>query len=263
MVKFPKELKPIFVDNKNLIRLGSIDDGGYVVPIESVKSSDNLISFGVSDNWDFEKDFFKKSSAKVFAYDYSINNDFWLSKFKKDLIKFLQLKIFKPKKLYKMFQYIDFLLFFKINRKNRFFLKQIGKGKDCLDLIKIIEHNFINNNKIFLKVDIEGFEYEILDDIIFHKDKFEGVIIEFHEITKNLNKIIEFINKINSNLDLVHIHANNYSVKELDKFPEVIELIFSKKMINTIDRINDKEYPLKDLDFPNSKRSPDIKISFN
>ena len=115
MVKFPRELKPIFIDNKDLIRLGSIDDGGYVVPIENVKSSDTLISFGISDNWDFEKDFFKRSSANIFAYDYSINNNFWLMRFKKDLIKFFQLKIFKPKKLYKMFQYIDFLIFFKIN----------------------------------------------------------------------------------------------------------------------------------------------------
>ena len=263
MVEFSQKLKPIFIDNSELFRLGSIDDGGYVVPKETVRSSNLLISMGISDNWDFEKDFAKNSTAKILAFDYSLNKDFWRSKFKKDLIKFLQLKIFKPRKLYKMFQYIDFLLFFKINKKNRFFLKKIGKGKDCLDLIKIIQHNFTNNNKLFLKVDIEGFEYEILDDIILHRDKFQGVIIEFHEITKNLNKIVEFINKINSNLHLVHIHANNYSVKELDKFPEVIELTFSKKITNTIDKLNDKEYPLKDLDFPNSKRSPDIKISFN
>ena len=56
-------LKPIFVDDKDLIRLGSIDDGGYVVPIETIKSSTALISFGISDNWDFEKDFLRKSSA--------------------------------------------------------------------------------------------------------------------------------------------------------------------------------------------------------
>ena len=263
MVKFPKEFKPVFVDNKDLIRLGSIDDGGYVVPFESVKSSDTLISFGISDNWDFEKDFFKRSSAKIFAYDYSINRNFWLSKFKKDLIKFLQLKIFKLKKLYKMFQYVDFLFFFRINKKNRFYLKKIGKGKNCISLTEIIQNYFINNDKLFLKVDIEGFEYEILEDIIFYKDKFQGIVIEFHNITKNLDKIIEFIDKINSSLYLVHIHANNYSVKEIGEFPEVIELTFSKKTIHLNDKFNDKNYPLKNLDSPNSKRSPDIKISFD
>ena len=101
MAKFPQNLKPVFVDDRDLVRLGSIDDGGYVVPIETVKSSNVLISVGISDNWDFEKDFLRKSSAYVYASDNSIDSNFWLSKFKKDSIKFLQLKIFKPKKIYK------------------------------------------------------------------------------------------------------------------------------------------------------------------
>ena len=103
MVKFSHKLKPIFIDNSKLFRLGSIDDGGYVVPKVDVKSSSLLISMGISDNWDFEKDFRKYSKAKILAFDYSINSNFWISKFKKDLIKFIHFKIFKPRKLYKMF----------------------------------------------------------------------------------------------------------------------------------------------------------------
>ena len=90
MATFPKELKPIYVDNNDLIRLGSIDDGGYVVPIKTIMNSRSLVSFGISDNWDFEKDFIKKSKVNVFGYDHSIDNNFWLSRFKRDLIKFLQ-----------------------------------------------------------------------------------------------------------------------------------------------------------------------------
>ena len=95
MATFPKELKPIYVDNNDLIRLGSIDDGGYVVPIKTIMNSRSLVSFGISDNWDFEKDFVKKSKVNVFGYDHSIDNSFWLSRFKKDLIKFLKLKDFR------------------------------------------------------------------------------------------------------------------------------------------------------------------------
>ena len=83
MVEFPNSLKPFFVDNEDLIRLGSIDDGGYVVPIQTVNSSKVLLSFGISDNWEFEKDFLKKTSAKLLAYDHTIDKEFWLSKFKK------------------------------------------------------------------------------------------------------------------------------------------------------------------------------------
>ena len=262
MAEFPKELKPIFVDDKDLIRLGSIDDGGYVLPIETIKTSKSLISFGISDNWDFEKDFLKKSSAQLFAYDNTINRDFWLSQFKKNLVKFLQLKIFKPKKLYKMFQYIDFFLFFKKNKRCKFYLKKIGKCKNCLSLKSIIENHLEDEDRLFLKIDIEGYEYDILEDIINNKKNIQGVVIEFHRVTKNLDKIVNFITELNSELYLVHIHANNYTVKELNQFPEAIELTFSKKTLHPLSKFNDREYPIKYLDYPNSKRSPDIKISF-
>jgi len=123
---FPKRFIPIFIENNELVRLGSVDDGGYVVPKQTILSSELLVSLGISDNWDFEKDFVKISKESVYAYDHSIHTNFWFSRFKKDLFKFLCLKIFKPKKLYKMFQYLDFLFFFKLNKNNKFFLKKIG-----------------------------------------------------------------------------------------------------------------------------------------
>ena len=261
-MKFPKFLKPYFVKIEELVRLGSIDDGGYVLPIKDIKSSDVLISLGISDNWDFEKDFSKKSNAKVIAYDYSIDNNFWISKFKKDLIKFIKLKIFKPKKIYKMFQYIDFIFFFKVKNKNLFFLDKIGMNNNCVDINEIIDKHIKEDDKIFLKIDIEGSEYEILNQIISIRDKIQGIVIEFHDVTKNLDNIKQFLNRINDNLNLVHIHANNYSVKEANNFPEAIELTLSNINLKNYNFDRSREYPIKNLDFPNSKRSPDIKINF-
>lgn len=262
MVEFSQKLKPIFIDNSELIRLGSIDDGGYVVPVETVMTSNILISMGISDNWDFEKDFAKKSKVKILAFDYSLNSNFWKSKFKKDLIKFLQFKIFKPKKFYKMFQFIDFLLFFRFNKNNQFFLEKIGKNKGSVSLNSIINTYAKSYEKIFLKIDIENYEYEIIDEIILHKAKIQGIVIEFHSVSKNLKKIYDIIDKLNSDLKLVHIHINNYSVKETAQFPEAIELTFSRVNFHNDNLINNKEYPIKNLDFPNSKRNEDIKITF-
>ncbi len=262
MVFFPKFLKPFFIKTEELTRLGSIDDGGYVLPIKDIEYSDVLISMGISDNWDFEKDFSKISKAKILAYDHSINSKFWISKFKKDFIKFLKLKIFKPKKIYKMFQFVDFLFFFKFNPKNQFFLEKIGNNKECLSIQKIISNHINKNEKIFLKIDIEGSEYEILDQIISIQDQIQGIVIEFHDVTKNIHIIENFLNKIKSNLNLVHIHANNYSVKKMNQFPEALELTISSINLQTLNFDDSRVYPIKNLDFPNSKRSPDIKINF-
>ena len=35
---FPKRFIPIFIENNELVRLGSVDDGGYVVPKQTVES---------------------------------------------------------------------------------------------------------------------------------------------------------------------------------------------------------------------------------
>ena len=117
IVKFPKFLQPYYINKEKLIRVGSFDDGGYVVPISNIKDTELLISMGISDNWDFERHFSKISNAKILAYDDSITSDYWINKFKKDLIKFFKLKIFKPKKIYKMFQFIDFFFSLKLIRK--------------------------------------------------------------------------------------------------------------------------------------------------
>lgn len=259
---FPIKLKPLFIKNSKLIRLGSIDDGGYVIPKKVLKNTDYLITFGISDNWDFEKHFARLSNCKVYSYDHSIDSTFWVKKFRKDLFKFLCLKIFKPKKLYKMFQYLDFIYFFSLKKNNSFFLKKIGLGKNLISLKKIINKNK-NINKIFLKIDIEGSEYEILNQINDYKDIITGIVIEFHETSKNIKKIISFIKKLEDKLSLVHIHGNNYSIKSKNQKPEAIELTFvNSKFFIQDNKKNNKSYPIKGLDYPNSKRSEDSILKF-
>ena len=150
---FPIKLKPQFIKNSKLIRLGSIDDGGYVVPKKVLKNTDYLVSFGISDNWDFERHFARLSNCNVDSYDYSIDSTFWINRVRKDLFKFLCLKIFKSKKLYKMFQFLDFIIFFKLNKKNSFSLKKIGIGKKLISLKEIVNSKK-KMSKMFLKIDI-------------------------------------------------------------------------------------------------------------
>ena len=64
-----KELIKIKSDISGLIRLGSLNDGGYVVSRTGVETADVLYTYGVSDNFDFEKDFCKvypNKTARMF-----------------------------------------------------------------------------------------------------------------------------------------------------------------------------------------------------
>ena len=72
----PREMQPR--DNVRLERLGSRLDGGYWVAPRSIAETKRLLSFGLSDNWDFESDFTARSSALVDCFDHTIGSRFWL-----------------------------------------------------------------------------------------------------------------------------------------------------------------------------------------
>ena len=51
----PKFLKPYQINNSNLIRIGPKRDGGYVIDNRIIKKTNNLITCGLNDDWEFEK----------------------------------------------------------------------------------------------------------------------------------------------------------------------------------------------------------------
>jgi len=68
----PNIFRPKF--DFDIIRLGTDFDGGYLVEKSSVINSKFLFSFGISTNWDFEKDFIKINNNKFLAYDGSVSH---------------------------------------------------------------------------------------------------------------------------------------------------------------------------------------------
>ena len=85
----PKIFKPYKSIKKNLIRIGPNTDGGYVIDKRVIKKIKTLISCGLNDDWEFEKEFLKiNSNCKILTYDHTVNKKFWKSRFKKDLISF-------------------------------------------------------------------------------------------------------------------------------------------------------------------------------
>ena len=51
----PKIFKPYYIEVSQLVRIGSLEDGGYILTNTLVKNVKHLISFGIQDNFDFEK----------------------------------------------------------------------------------------------------------------------------------------------------------------------------------------------------------------
>ena len=109
-----------------------------------------------------------------------------------------------------------------------------------------------------LKIDIDGDEYKIIDEIKNYE--FLGLIIEFEKLNKNIKKVENFIKK-NKNLKLIHIHGNNFS-PVINNMPDSVELSFVNKKLIHVVRKNETKYPMKNLDFPNNIMKSDIELIF-
>jgi hypothetical protein len=234
---------------EDLTRVGSRNDGGYLVSLCDINNSEFLLSLGVNDDWNFERDFTETRSVPLEAYDGSIS----LAVFIKRAIN-ATIKIYKFKRfIYSMRAVLSYQLFFrgKVKHIKKFVGFDYEDNYVSLDSIL----SGIEYNNIFLKADIEGSEYRILDEIINHQKKFVGIVIEFHDFDLHQAKIESFISNID--LRVVHAHANNFApINNRLGMPTVIELTFTSQAVKP----TDVELPHK-LDRPCNPRRSEIKLT--
>lgn len=212
-----------FYSSNDLIRLGNDKDGGYLVSESDLEKSEVLVSLGINDDWSFEEHFYKKKKVAIEAYDESIDQRFFLIQVAKSLLRFDNPNI--------IWHWIKTSYKFKkfFSKQNINHTKQnVGINSFREDFCSLLEvFKKIKSENIFLKIDIEGEEYRVLDDLVMKQDRITGVVMEMHDIDMHFEKIENFIK--NFNLKLVHIHANNAApLRTEDNLPVTLELTFSK-----------------------------------
>lgn len=233
-ITLPNFLVPKY--KTKLLRFGSKFDGGYLLNENDILKSDTLISLGIHENWDFEKELYEKYNfKKIILFDPETSNFLIFKYLLKSVIKLNFRNII-----------LNFKKFneFKILKSHSIFFKK----KFDKNLIP----SFIESRNILLKIDIEGDEYKNIDFILDNQNIINCLVIEFHDIDNHINTIKSFISKFK--LNLIHTHINTYSKKE----NIVLELTFSKNSIIT----NDKwaQISLDNIDFPNHPNHKNIKI---
>lgn len=226
-------LRPYTIFDKK-IRLGSPNDGGYVLNETLLNNSDILYSYGVEYNCDFELDFNKLTSKEVYLFDHTVDS---------------------------------------IIEQHGLFFKKEGLSHIDEDTKKRFETHIVENNhldkQILLKIDIEGGEYEFFETLDYEKIKpiVTGFIIEFHN-TGELNnfrpRFIKILEKITSHYTLTHVHGNNCSSLVSSWFTPIpwgIELTFVRDNMFPHFKFDTGPYPTE-LDSPNNPDFVDLPLSW-
>ncbi len=238
--KLPKEFKP-----KNLfelIRLGNKFDGGYLIGKKTLIESKCLISLGIGLEISFENDYSLLNKNKIYLVDNKKISTYFKNEF---LLSLNDLRNFNFKPLLNSIK--KFSLSRKLHKNHKFLRKHITYNS----LSEIL--NYVDQkNQILIKIDIEGSEYRILDSLIENQKKFNGIIIEFHDVDLHTDKILKFIKEIP--LVLTHIHSNNIGQVDQNNNPTMIEMTFEKNPIKIEGKV---EIPNK-LDFKNDPCKSEI-----
>lgn len=276
--------KPKFV--KDLIRLGNKkNDGGYVISRRQIGITKVLIGLGVNYDWTFEEDFKKENpEISIYCYDYSVGKFQYFKNFVLSVLNCLSINtyanifykktpaevIWKP--IIDVLTFIKFSIFFKKEKKNYFFQQGISDHTDnrfiTIDSMvqNIQEFNNLPDDSVFLKMDIEGSEYDILEDIIKYYPKINGLVIEFHNTKQLWSELVFLMEELKKHYEIAHIHGNNcFGFVPNTNVPQLFEVTLIKRYLLTdseLASVNSNSYPLADLDVPNFSNKPDLKLIF-
>ena len=237
--------------NYDLVRFGKQNDSGYLVDQRDVKDANVLVSFGVCHAWSFEESFLSYNKVPVEAYD-GTTGLLKLFKMTINALLTLQSQLF----FQSLSAFVTYSRFFSDSTNDHEVMVGFDKPPTFVSLDTIFNTMVKKEQKVFLKIDIEGWEYRLLDDIIKHSQSICGLAIEFHDLDIHLDKVEKFIS--NFPLELAHVHCNNYALTTPDELPLVIEATFSSHS-----PLNNSEviFP-NSLDSSNDKYKEDYKIAF-
>lgn len=252
----PKSWRPTITTD--LVRIGPKNDGGYVIPKVCVDQAEFLVSFGLFDNWDFEADFRATSKCQVTCYDHTVTSEFWVKRFAVDMAATLAGKRRTRKQIQDIGKFVGYREFFGQDgvRHER---RAIGyPAAGMVSVTQALEET--RGRPTFIKMDIEGWEYRVMDQLL-DAEGVLGFVIEFHDVDLHEARISAFIEQAKGKFELVHIHPNNFGNIDQNGDPLVLEMSFVRADLAQL-RPFDDALPLADLDAPNNPLIPDLNLAF-
>lgn len=231
--KLRSALKVKDVNGKNYTRVGSPADGGYVM-VDDMDKVTEIYSIGIGDEISFDT-YFSDRKVNVYMYDHTI----------KDIPV-----------------HNDFLHWKPIG-----ICGKCNSSSNMKTLEEIVHDNCHDSEEnMILKMDIEGFEWEVLKNVSSDTFKaFDQIVMELHGMHNLGHKdlILAGLENLNRTHQLVHVHANNWGgAINLDGWilPDMLEVTYVNR--NNYQFKDSNRFFPTDLDEKNIDQLPEIPLGY-
>jgi hypothetical protein len=199
VLDFKELIQPVVLNKNDLKRYGSIADGGYVISKKAIKNSSFLISGGIENNNDFEVELAKTGITGI-----QIDNS-----------------IISP----------------PIDHKNLKFINATLGNTNEVDINQLVSE-IPDKLTGILKLDIEGSEYLVLDEISNFK-RYNAIVIEFHNLYRIADDNFWFLFKkiltrLHKEHQVIYLSPNNccsFTIIGGSAIPNVLEITWVKRSL--------------------------------
>lgn len=224
---------------QDLVRLGKDWDGGYIISERSVDVATGMLSLGINDDWSFDQHWsLRKPRDRIHGYDGTISPGRMPTNLRASYREFFG----GP------------ATHFPINIGT---VSALGQSSfaDAWDRL--------NCDQVFIKMDIEGGEWQLTESIMSCADNITGMVIEFHNTQVLRDLLITTLGRYLEKFHIVHIHPNtSCGYTENDHFPTVVEYSFlSRRLCDHTQQRWDVWLP--GLDQPNLPHTQDWRMFWN
>ncbi|MBK7034167.1 MAG: hypothetical protein IPH85_04145 [Ignavibacteria bacterium] len=265
-----KTLRPY--EYADLIRLGNRNgDGGYVVPGKLVDTADVLLSLGLAEEWTFDMEMQERNPAlRIIGVDHSIQPRTFMFGLVRCTIKnwiYTILRNDQKRRKYTRLRehYGDY---FRLFTQPSVHVRKMVASDDrvgCISFNTLMRMATPSrDHSVFLKMDIESSEYEIISQIVAHERSISVITAEFHDLVSDSETFNNAIEELQQRFDIVHIHSNNYGgYCQINDFPDTVEITFvNKALMGSDPKKTTCAYPRPELDITNCSEKVDYELHF-
>ena len=265
------------VDVRDLVRLGRNRDGGYVVSRRAVAATRALVGIGVNDEWSFEEAFLAEApGTRLVLVDGTVGRGRYarraLERGARSLRRLVRGHVHRAGLAWREARSYAAawprLEAFLAPEGRRLVPAMVGprdgRRTVCWETLRGELGVSGPGRVLFVKMDVEGAEYDVLPAVFGDGARLTGLALEFHRLDLHWGRLLGLRAAWEREFAVVHVHGNNGdTLIPGTAVPKALEVTLVARDLLTPGEIGRRvvgPLPRPGLDFPNDPERPEFPL---